>query len=66
MARTVAGRAATSRSMAMGLNRRTFNTPTASPRAISPSTASQAVSQPEPISTTTRSAAGWPWNSNRR
>ena len=39
--------------------------PTFSPWATRWSMVSCAVSQPEPISTMTRSASGWPWYSKR-
>ena len=59
-ARVVAGSMATKRSPANGRNKRTFTTPTASPAACKAATVSAAVSQPEPISTSTRSARGEP------
>ncbi len=60
MARTVVGSAATKRATSKGRKRRTFSTPTFCPRPTSQSTVSWAVSAPEPMRTTTRSASGWP------
>ena len=57
---TVLGRACTKCSTEKGRKRRTFKTPTFSPRAVRYSTASCAASAPEPIRTTTRSASGAP------
>ena len=56
--RTVGGNARTKCSAGNGRYRRTFNSPTRSPAAVSASTVSSAVPDPEPISTTTRSASG--------
>ncbi len=59
-ARTDRGNAATRWATEKGRNSRTFTTPTRSPRAARCSTVSWAHSAPEPISSTTRSASGWP------
>ncbi len=58
---TVAGRAAASASPGNGRYSRIVTTPTRSPAALIASTASAAALAPDPISTTTRSASGWPW-----
>ncbi len=64
MLRTVFGSAARNALRANGRYSRTFRMPTFSPRAVRWSTASCAVSAPDPISTITRSAAGSPAYSN--
>ena len=61
MARTVAGSAATRAEVSNGRYSRTVTTPTFSPASRSASTVSRTVSDPEPITTITRSASGAPW-----
>ena len=63
---TVFGRPARKCWIENGRYSRTLSSPTFSPCAVSASTASCAVSAPEPISSTTRSASGAPsyWNSS--
>jgi hypothetical protein len=58
--RTVAGRASSSCRDGNGRNSLTCNTPTRSPRDTRVCTVSRAVSAPDPMRITTRSASGWP------
>ncbi len=60
MARTLFGSAATKSAIEKGRNRRTRSTPTFWPALSAHSTYSVAVSPPEPMTTMTRSASGWP------
>ncbi len=57
---TVRGSAAISSALGKGRKRWIFTIPTRSPRARNTSTVSSTAPQPDPISTTTRSASGAP------